>query len=55
MSATPFPTGTGVAARSTDEVRALYQTVLREAGDMRSGSRSRPPATGSASATCPRA
>jgi len=35
MSATPFPTGTGVVARTTNEVRALYQTALREAGDMR--------------------
>jgi TonB family protein len=35
VSSTPFQSSTGVAARTGDELRALYQTVLRETGAMR--------------------
>jgi outer membrane biosynthesis protein TonB len=35
VSSTPFQSSAGVAARTSDELRALYQTVLRETGGMR--------------------
>ncbi|HWN68630.1 MAG TPA: energy transducer TonB [Haliangium sp.] len=35
VSGTPFQTGAGVVVRTSDELRALYQAVLRETGGMR--------------------